>query len=387
MRTGSFIAIIVGLALFRPAPAAAQAPDGRPDLAANAAIKYWQAFAFLGTLNKDQEKLVAEWHKAPLDAKTLALINDSRTCRLYLHRGATLQRCDWGLNYEDGFRLLMPHLTKSRTLANLTALHARHEFEQGHWKAGADDVVAILKLARHLESDAMIMNHLMGYTIETTALKAAAPFLPELKAILPGTVSALLAAPPARATLRQMVSLEKQVGAVWLIRELKQVERSKEGAWLDVWKEVLSAPGEGEVVDKNLVKSAQTLDQAVKILEDLLPLYDELADVAALPWKDFDAAYARFAKKAKAANPLAGYMLPALNHVAAAQRKAQAQRAMFTAALAVVKDGPEKLKDFRDPFGDGPFEYRTLDKGFELRSKLLVRDQPMTLTVGSGEKQ
>jgi hypothetical protein len=387
MRTGNFIALIVCLALFRPAPAAAQAPDGRPDLAANAAIKYWQAFAFLGTLNKDQQKLLEEWHKAPLDAKALALINDSRNCRLYLHRGATLQRCDWGLNYEDGFRLLMPHLTKSRTLANLTALHARHEFEQGHWKAGADDVLAILKLARHLESDAMIMNHLVGYTIETTAIKAAAPYLPELKAMIPGTLSSLLTAPPAGTTLRQMVLLEKQIGAAWLIRELKQVERSKEGAWLDVWKEVLAAPGEGEVIDTDLVKSAQTFDQAVKILEDLLPRYDELADVAALPWKDFDAAYARFAKKAKAANPLAGYVLPAINRVAASQRRAQAQRALFTAALAVVKDGPEKVKDFRDPFGDGPFEYRALDKGFELTSKLLSRDRPVTLTAGRGEKQ
>jgi len=31
----------------------------------------------------------------------------------------------------------------------------------------------------------------------------------------------------------------------------------------------------------------------------------------------------------------------------------------------------EKLKDSKDPFGDGPFEYRALDKGFELKSKLL----------------
>jgi hypothetical protein len=54
--------------------------------------------------------------------------------------------------------------------------------------------------------------------------------------------------------------------------------------------------------------------------------------------------------------------------------------------MAVVQGGPDRLKDFKDPFGDGPFEYRALDRGFELKSKLLFRDQPVTLTVGTGKK-
>ena len=60
--------------------------------------------------------------------------------------------------------------------------------------------------------------------------------------------------------------------------------------------------------------------------------------------------------------------------------------ALFKAALAVVKGGPDKLKDIKDPFGDGPFEYRALDKGFELKSKLLFKGQPVMLTVGKGRR-
>jgi len=48
---------------------------------------------------------------------------------------------------------LVPYGVKSRTLARLAVLDARHEFEQAHWKAGWDDVVALLRLARHVESD------------------------------------------------------------------------------------------------------------------------------------------------------------------------------------------------------------------------------------------
>ena len=53
--------------------------------------------------------------------------------------------------------------------------------------------------------------------------------------------------------------------------------------------------------------------------------------------------------------------------------------------IGAVKGGPGKLKDIEDPFGNGPFEFRALDKGFELKSKLLYKGQPVMLTVGRGK--
>ena len=38
-------------------------------------------------------------------------------------------------------------------LPRLAALHARHEFEQGHREAGVEDALAILALARHVGTD------------------------------------------------------------------------------------------------------------------------------------------------------------------------------------------------------------------------------------------
>ena len=55
-------------------------------------------------------------------------------------------------------------------------------------------------------------------------------------------------------------------------------------------------------------------------------------------------------------------------------------------AIAVAESGPEKLKVLKDPFGTGPFEYRALDKGFELKSKLQYEGQPVTLMVGQRKK-
>ena len=65
----------------------------------------------------------------------------------------------------------------------------------------------------------------------------------------------------------------------------------------------------------------------------------------------------------------------------AAKRRADARLAL-KAAVAVVRDGPDEVKDHKDPFGDGPFEYKATDGGFELKSKLIFKDQPVTLAVG-----
>ena len=75
----------------------------------------------------------------------------------------------------------------------------------------------------------------------------------------------------------------------------------------------------------------------------------------------------------------------AVDKVVAAQRRAAARLAMFKAAVAVVRGGPDKVKETKDPFGDGPFDYRAAGDGFELKSKLTYKGQPVTLTVGKGK--
>ena len=70
-------AIFLGLALIPSSTATAQDPDARAELGANAAMKYWQAFALLPPLDKDQEKLLERWNKVPLDAMALELIEKS----------------------------------------------------------------------------------------------------------------------------------------------------------------------------------------------------------------------------------------------------------------------------------------------------------------------
>jgi hypothetical protein len=367
----SLVALCLSVAAV--APAVAQAPN------TNAALKYWQAFGLLPALDKDQEKLVEEWSKVPLDAAARKVIDQSRNSVEYLHRGAKLDRCDWAPDYEDGIWLLLPHLGKARTLARLTALTARSEFEQGNAKAGWGHIVDLLRLARHVEVDPIMVNQLVGYSIETTAIDAAAPHLPGLKDALadaPAAIDRL----PAAMSLAHMLSAEQANFLRATVRQLKAAEEKKPGSWQDVWKGLFA--GDENPGNRALADSAKTLDQAVKLVEGLIPLYDELAKLAELPPKEFGARYPEFVRKAEADNPLAKAILPAVDKVGAAQRRAEARLAMFKAAIAVVRGGSDALKGTKDPFGDGPFEYRAVGAGFELKSKLIYKDQPVTLTVG-----
>jgi hypothetical protein len=59
--------------------------------------------------------------------------------------------------------------------------------------------------------------------------------------------------------------------------------------------------------------------------------------------------------------------------------------ALLDAGIAVLEDGEQALKDpkHKDPFGDGPFEYRDTDNGFVLTSDLeLAPGKKLSLTFG-----
>ncbi len=269
---------------------------------------------------------------------------------------------------------------------NLAALNARYEFEQGHGKAGWEDVIAVLKLGRHLEMEPLFIQRFVGRALESVAIDAVAPYLPELKSVLTEAAYTDLNALPAGATLEQVVHEEKEVFLMSIIRKLKSAEQHEKGSWQNVWKEmfhaILVSSEQKDIRKRDSIESVKTFDQAVNWLEELLPFYDELAKMTALPWKEFDARYPDFAKRATAANPVADQVLPMTDAMVATERRTLTRMALLKSAVAVVLGGPNRLKDIPDPFGDGPFEYRALDKGFELKSKLIYREKPVSLAVG-----
>src|SRR5262249_37035637 len=146
-------------------------------------------------------------------------------------------------------------------------------------------------------------------------------------------------------TLGQLIEKERQIGPVWLIGRLKADEQRKPGAWQTVWKETIDAAfvsSEGAAgTTPDAVQAINSFDKAVKSLNEMLPLYDELIKLSELSPKEFDAHYPEFAKHAKSSGPLAEAFAPNLDKFEASRRRRQAKAALFQAALAIVQGGQE----------------------------------------------
>lgn len=346
-----------------------------PAVSNNAALQYWQAFAMLPALDAQQEQLLDNRATAALDGAAIKLLTDSRASLMFLTRASKLRECDWGLDYHDGASMYLPHLNKARTLARIAALETRRAFEAGEYDRARDIAFGMLAMARQVGGDRTMVSMLVSYMIEEMVVDAVAPYLPLVGAPYDHAVAMFQSLPPGP-RISQGVLAEKQLGA-WIANELKTAEEKQPGAWRDTWKAmILGAESTDPIAD------LQTFDEVIGVLDKFQSVYDELAELTELPPQEFDAKYPEFLERAKAANPIAKVLLPAMDKVMKAQRHSAARMDMLLAGVAVIEGGPEKLAAIKDPFGDGPFEYRKLDDGFELSSKLQQDGKPVTLVIG-----
>jgi hypothetical protein len=345
-----------------------------PPVSDNAALQYWQAFAMLPALDAEQEKLLENCTTAPLDAAATKLLDQSHASLMFLTRGAKLRQCDWGLDYHDGISLLLPHLAKARTLARIATLEGRRAFAAGQSDRARDMAFGMMTLARQVGRDHTLVSVLVCYALEGLTIDLVAPHIPDLKASYADAVKQFESLPPSP-QLDQAVECEKRL-ADSIIRQLKEAEQRRPGGWRDVWRNMLSPDS------PDSLKNLDSLEQIIKLSEGFQATYDELAQLVALPPAEFDAQFPGFVERARGASPWADLMLPAMNKVVAAQRRAQVRMAMLLASIAFVEGGEQKLAEIKDPFGDGPFAYRKLETGFELSSKLTEDGKPVTLKIG-----
>lgn len=365
--------LIYGFMMFAGVlPAVGQAPGNRSPLAENAALQYWQAFSQLPTQTEAHDKIFAELYTTPLgDPATAKLLDNSRASLLYLRRGGALGQCDWGLEYSDGISLLLPHLAKARDLSRLGALDARAAFERGDFGSARTTVQAMLVLGRHVRRDPIMISILVGIGIEDMAIDAAAPYLPDWKPTR-RELQEMLQQLPAETRLASSIATEKSM-AEGIVRQLSAAEAGQ--SWKELWKSLFTGT---EVTPPEVASAAA----AIALVEGLMPVYAELERFLVMPQAQFHVEYPAFKERTKAAQPLAGLLLPAIDQVRAKQQRHDARLAMLVAAAAVIESGPAALPKLEVLADVGPLEYRALGKGFELRAKTQFAEIPVTLAIG-----
>ena len=377
--TRTFRALIVSVLLFPGAFAGAQ--DQRKDC--SGAVEYWQAFAALPLMDERQQNIAASWNTVPLDAAAKGLIDSSATSLKQLHRGSACGTCDWGLHKEDGFALLMPHLSKARELSRLAYLRARYRVAQHEFEPAVQDVADALVLARRAGADSFLVAVLVEDAMEQMGVDAIGPHLRQLDPAALATLEDRLGKLPAGGSLYDSVQVERQFGLKTLVAQLKADPGGAD------WQQRVSQsiglglpenPGDGEAqAQLRAVGSPQKLAER---LDQLGPIYDQFPAALKMPQ---DQAHARLAelRKQGAAIPLGTFVMP--DYVRAYDRHTAAQTRieMLRAAVAIVQKGQDQANNFNDPATGRPFTYRALGGGFELESKLTLDGKPVVLRVGS----
>ncbi len=147
----------------------------------NAALLYYRGFMLSEEPNEDVAKMLVDLRKGN--------IKPNEQIRQYAERNsnairdivsaAEIKNCDWGLDFSEGFELLMPHLARCRQAAYLLVADVKIRAEKGDYKTALERCITMHKMAAHVGDDTLI-SYLVGMTINETANKCIADILSKI---------------------------------------------------------------------------------------------------------------------------------------------------------------------------------------------------------------
>ncbi|MFO0930057.1 MAG: hypothetical protein U0736_24040 [Gemmataceae bacterium] len=358
---------------------------GAADPPANAALTYWPGFALLPRLEEKHWKILGDLETVKLDREADQLVRSAGQTLRFLHHGAAIPRCDWDLPYEDGFHMLLIHVDKGRTVGRLALLRARQRFERKEYRAGADDALATIALARHLAADRVIVTLLVQTAMEEQAIHLLARHLPSADAATRTAVRDRLDRLPPPGTLRAALETERSMvfrmrDALVALSKKPAVQFRKEAAALA---EPYADTDAGKKLRTTITGLAEVSPAAItRLFQPSADYYDALVKLAELPP---DEAVKRLTARQEAmkTDPVGGIFLPQMATVFHRVAQGKVRALLLRTGIEILEKGDAAAKAVRDPYGSGSVGYRTVSGGFELSSQLTVKGKPLTLRFGA----
>ncbi|HRQ72612.1 MAG TPA: hypothetical protein PLU35_06255 [Phycisphaerales bacterium] len=149
----------------------------------NAALVYYRAIIGLPSLNDGEIKA------AMIDGDESGMTREAAAKKLEelqgaintFCRAAAMEECDFGLDFDHGFELLLPHLGKMRMAARLIASDAVRLAEAGQADEAAERLAALYGIARHVADDGTLISSLVGAAVAALANQGVERLLSEGK--------------------------------------------------------------------------------------------------------------------------------------------------------------------------------------------------------------
>ncbi len=276
-------------------------PDARQEVALNAAVFYWQAFATLPPQefpeNGDPE-ITAAW------------IEEAHRALELLHKASATEMCNWQLDYSKGFELELPHLAKMRTLSRVAIARARMTMQEDPEQAHAD-LQAVMRAARHLGIDPLLIVQIVRARMEENACAVLKDNLTTMPERFRNSWTELLASRPASPTLAEIIDTERRMSLEFLRRKLAAADANERSGLLTTF---------GIDADISSAELDRKLDQAEAD-------YREVVRIAGLPDAERTLAFDAFEKQLQSRNDqqtLSQTLIPAIIRTSKIMRQAEA---------------------------------------------------------------
>ena len=165
---------VAGAVLLTAGPAAGQAADAR-----NAATWYQRACERLDSIEITEAEWAAHraYHQdphAPVTDEVRAVLLRAAPILSAAQRGARQDHSDFGLDFSQGYELLLPHLSQLRNVGRLMAADAKLRLQEGSATLSAAEIASMYHMGGHLGGDATIISSLVGQVIFEAADQVAA---------------------------------------------------------------------------------------------------------------------------------------------------------------------------------------------------------------------
>ena len=274
-------------------PATASAPRD-PDNAATWYLKAIDAFAASSWADWQPAE---DWDRRspPTERIRRSLRRHERVLELAA-RGADCRWCDFELDYDAGFEMLLPHLGQLRGIQRLLAARAAVAIMDGHPAAAVADIDRIRAIGLHVTSDEILISSLVGMAGAALADDLVSlgfsrgVFGPQEAADLLGRTR-VLAGADAFAT-RAAVAMERQIGGQWLRETLLGGGPEKRQEVLGMLGLVDADSGEserlGRLAESELESQLDLLDASYAVMDESFALMDEDPAVAVEGLKNWE---------------------------------------------------------------------------------------------------
>ncbi len=370
-------------------------------LAQNAALQYWEAIAYLPApkgsgdrLTQEEQKRVDEWETAPLDEITRSALKKYSYTLQYMHRGAAMPNCAWASQinlFRDGIGTFFPQGARSSDLRHVTLLRARYRFVNNQVDRAVDDLVALVRFARHLEGGSPLLGFLIALAIERDATQVLADnfwaFANDVQTIASARQK-WLKIPPARPL--NIALREERDGFIGMLRhhaglDQKNLPDDEHGnaIFLPTLRYLLG----WETRAQALAVVCQTYG---KHYERFIRATDVSPDKVQAAAKTFLDSWERdTAGDDLLAVRITRTLFPDFVKLRHKEAETQTRRIMLQTAFAIALEGADKLKSQEnlDPLTRQPFESSKAESSYELKSSLgKLIDGPVTLLIRTQPK-